>query len=160
MKKFILWAGLALGLGACGNVETSNLRITGEYGAVINGTEQDVICNNKPSFVTYSFDYTGDLGSWTSSLEGVTTGQVSNTKEYTVLGTPPVNGNVTARYDVLPKTAPLSLPTGSKLSAQGIIVVPSAKVIGYTRVKITAFDFNGFATFTKRSNSLPVVDNC
>ena len=158
MKKFILWAGLAFALGACSNVETSNLRISGEYSAVVDGVSRDIICDNKPSFVTYSFDYTGDLGSWTSSLEGVTTGQVSNTKDYTVINTPPVDGNVTARYDVLPKTAPLS--TGSNLSAQGIIVVPSAKVIGYTRVKITAFDSNGFPTFTRRSNSLPVVNNC
>jgi len=158
MKNLILLIGLALGLGACSNVETSNLRITGEYTGTINGVSQDVICDNKPSYVTYSFDFSGDLGSWTSSLEGVTTGDVVNTKDYTVVGNPPVNGTVTARYDVLAKTAPLSV--GGHLSAQGIIVVPNAKVIGYTRVKITAYDFSGIPTFTRRSNSLPVVNNC
>ena len=158
MKNLILLAGLALGLGACSNVETSNLRITGEYTGVINGVSQDIICFNKPSYVQYSFDFSGDLGSWTSSLEGVTTGDVVNTQNYTVVGNPPVNGTVTATYDVKKNAAPLSI--GSKLSAQGIIVVPKANVIGYTRVKITAYDFGGFPTFTKRSNSLPVVDNC
>jgi|GEM_PF-1998935 len=161
MKNLILLAGLALGLGACSNVETSNLRISGEYGAVINGVSQDVICDNKSSYVFYSFDYSGDLASWTSSLEGVTTGQISNTKDYTIVGYPPVNGTVSARYDVDRKTAPLSTGTQKgDLSAQGIIVVPSANVIGRTRVLITAYDSFGVPTFTKRSNSLPVVDNC
>jgi hypothetical protein len=118
---------------------------------------QSLICDNATTNLTYTFNYSGTLDSWTSSLVGKNTGQQKGTTTLS-LSDPRVGGSgsfVTVTYAVPPKTAPLSAPP---LKPQSIIVSPA--ILGYTDLLITFYDISGKSGTVRLNRDIPVVSNC
>ena len=166
MKKLTLIAVLGLMLSGCtisilpgsggngGSTSISNLGFSSNYQ---DSSGKSYVCDNYTTQLTYTFQYTGSLSSWRSSLVGKQSGQTAGTADF-YLNSPGVNaaGNlVSVTYNVPPNAAPLSVPnTGIK--PQSIIVVPNIK--GYTDLKLTFYDSNGNAGTVRLNSDIPVQD--
>ena len=123
------------------------------YGNAYFPSGSPIICDNFPTTLNYTFFYSGDLASWTSTLVGLTTGQESDGQRFYLTSYPPLNGSVTVNtYFVGPRSVPLSL------KPQSIVVNPD--VVGVTKVRVRAFDSSGGASYETYSNPLPVLGNC
>lgn len=121
--------------------------------------DRSAICDDRVTELTYSFDYTTELESWTSWLEGGFDGREVGRQTFRPGedGVRYGNDRVEVTYDIFPGTAPLALPPGG-VAPQGIVVVPNPKQIGETilKVRVNGEDF----TYTLTSNRIPVIDNC
>ena len=96
-----------------------------------DGDNEPVICNDRPTAVSYSFTYSGDLDTWTSYFEGQNVGR-NGEREFSLTSSAvEVEGNrVTVSYQLNPGSAPTL--TAPDLDTQGIIVTPN--VLGQTRL--------------------------
>jgi hypothetical protein len=115
------------------------------------------ICDNTTTYLTYSFNYSGTLTSWTSYLKGENTGVVKGRTTFTP-SSPYVdrygNNYVEVTYTIPSGTAPLEAT--SQAAPQSIIVVPNPQVIGYSRLFLTV---NGYS-HPLLSNPIPVINGC
>ncbi len=162
LKLLILGLVIAL-LSSCGDWEIELVRPTiynagfsTNYTAQINGNKKFIICDNKTTNLKYHFNYTGDLTSWSSFLEGATTHTVKGSKSFGSANiTDRVNRYVEVIYGIGDHTAPLSI---DPIATTGITPVPTARVIGHTLLHIKA---NGWTTSRRLiSSEIPVVSNC
>jgi mRNA degradation ribonuclease J1/J2 len=170
MKRFtaVLLLALSVVLSACeitvhsGDVPPTlpQMRIYNpvyatNYQANINGADTFIICNNQTTLLRYAFDYSGRLESWSSYVWGQTTGDIRGEAFFdrSDIAEP---GHVEVSYTIPPFMSPLSVDEG--ISAQGIIIVPKAKIIGYSELFVK---INGSShTVPLSSKGIPVVDNC
>jgi hypothetical protein len=144
------------GSGGTTTTTISNLSFSSDYR---DNQGKSYVCDNATTGLTYTFRYSGQLDHWTSVLVGKQTGQRAGTADLS-LSSPGVNGSgdfVSVTYNVPPRTAPLSVPTGA-VKPQSIIVSPA--VLGYTDLQITFYDSFGNAGSVKLNQGIPVVSNC
>lgn len=126
----------------------------------LNG--QPIVCDDRPTSLSYGFHYSGDLSWWRSRLVGKTSGaETGDQIFYNGTPYPGVNygsGQVTVTYNVPARTAPLAV--GDQMTRpQSIVVEPGARVIGYTALRLTATTSDGDSG-TVELPEIPVVENC
>lgn len=159
---FILMLGLIV--TACeftisGNIDFPNLEVSNARYATNYRTDEgrSVICDDRTTELTYSFDYQGDLDRWSSYLEGSRGGRVGERTFY-----PDYRGygaaHVEVTYGIPPYTAPLSVdPNEGEVTPQAIVVVPKPVVIGHTTLYLSV---NGYGSRAFSSDPIPVINNC
>jgi hypothetical protein len=129
------------------------------YGLSVDSDYHDgggrIICDDRTTTLSYTFSYTGDLSSWTSSLIGRNTGAVSATRTF-YRADYPAGGTVTVTYSIPAGTAPLAV---DRVGAQSVIVVPQPTVSGYTALRLTVRTSGG-ASGTVEFREIPVVSTC
>lgn len=120
--------------------------------------DRSVICDDRITELTYSFNYTTELDSWTSWLEGGFERDEVGRQTFRPgeAGVRYGNDRVEVTYEIDPGTAPLTVDPA--LAPQGIVVVPNPRQIGQTFLKVRV---NGVGfTYTLTSQPIPVIDNC
>lgn len=138
----------------------SNASYRTNFRATVDGQERYIICDNRTTTLSYRFNYSGTLRSWSSYLRGQTTGTIRGRANFTSrdITTP---GRVEVDYTIPRNQAPLSSgPEPQALDPESIIIVPRPTVIGYTQLWL---DINGSTrsfTFHNQGNAIPVVDGC
>lgn len=139
----------------------SNASFETNFRATVDGQERYVICDNRTTTLSYRFDYSGTLTSWSSYLRGQTTGTIRGRETFTSadINTP---GRVEVTYTIPRNQAPLSdgLEIQSAISPESIIVVPRPTVIGFTQLWL---DINGTTrsfNFNNQGRAIPVIDGC
>jgi hypothetical protein len=171
MKRFawLLIIGLALVLNGCvvefvDNPNALTIRDLGyatNYRGTINGQDRFVICDDRDTELSYSFEFDGTLGNWTSYLEG---GFFERVGEVTLnLNNRFVQYDgrtVRVTYLIRPGGAPVLMEPSNTLEAQAtnasIVVVPVPQVIGETTLFIEFENLGERARF----DPTPVIDNC
>lgn len=173
MKRYmhlIFVCSVALLLSACditfsGNVKIDllppgvtidNAAYSTNFSAKVNGVEQFVICNDRTTELSYSFDFTGNLNSWESFLEGKNTGEKAGEKRFSTTGPFVVRpGHVEVTYEILSSGAPRL--TAPELGTEAIVVVPK-QPIGYSKLFINVDDFA--RNFPLSSSFIPILETC
>ena len=137
-------------------VELTNASYESEFKASVEGETRSVICNDRPTEFSYSFDYSGNLENWSSYFEGETTGQENGRADLTINSGPVSveDGRVTVSYLLNPNSAPTQ--TEPVLETQGIVVSPTLE--GETRLYIVTN--NGDEEIEIRSDPIPVMSTC
>ena len=143
-------------------VVISNPSFSSEFTADISGDdggERSVICDDRATRLTYSFDYSGDLNAWYSYFEGAESNDINGRADFTVNSTPTdgvrFDGNtVTVSYLLSPDSIPTMLKP--VIDTQGIVVTPTVK--GFTDLVIVVDD-NG-TDKTIRAEDIPVLNTC
>ncbi len=130
-------------------VTITNARYETDWEATVNGQLQDVICNDRTTNLTYSFRFSGNLETWTSFLEGATTGRevgrvTLNLNSPNVVWDRTTN-TVTVNYRILANAAPLA-------------IVPQPRILGYTQLFLNVNDFT--RDYELFSNDIPVLATC
>ena len=122
---------------------------------------QPAICDSRPTTITYTFRYQGQLESWSSYLKGQTLGKVSGSKTFTPTSSG-VSPYETSGYEVIytldPNTAPYAA-TPDTLSPQGIIVTP-VPPIGTTQLYLILKGADSTAPAFTFKGDIPVYINC
>ena len=171
MKRLILLILSVLTLTACTGViefildfETnlppgltvSNLELSSNYTATVDGVRQPVICDDKTTILTYSFNFNGALESWTSYLKGEDTGYVPP-ESIATFNASSANVNYQNNFVSVEYEIPRTLaPTSQPLSSQAIVVNP--KTIGATELYV---EINGFAeTYDIKFKGIPILAAC
>ena len=165
-------SALALVLSACtvtfglevdrrppGGLTTSNETYRSNYEAYVDGVRTPIICADRTTLVTYGFNFSGDLRSWSSYLKGRRTGATVERATFTANSRTVDYGSnrVDVEYTIPAGLAPQSTQD-APIQPQGIEVVPKAVVTGYTELFV---DINGFGEgFGFRFRGIPVVSNC
>ena len=170
MKRFSLIALWAL-LSGCLIIETPvvptpepPLRVLETtYSTSFSANGQAVICDDRPTQITYRFRYQGQLESWTSYLRGETLGTERGRQTFAP-GSVGVNPYETAGYEVTynlgPNTAPYrNGPDAARVSPQAIVVVPNPTPIGATRLFLVLRGGGGESR-PYQSDPIPVISNC
>lgn len=136
----------------------SNATYRTNYEATIDGVKTFIICDDETTTLTYEFDYSGNLASWTSYLRGTTTNSVRSKASFT-LADAGVNRLDSGRIRVEQPIGRNSSPLSVDLSPQSIVVVPNEPtVVGGARLFLEA---SGYTQNEELSSSpIPVVDNC
>jgi len=120
-----------------------------------------LICDDRLTTLTYSFQYRGELELWHSYLKGVLTQDVRGEETFDP-GSNSVRevypGFFEVRYIIEPYAAPLSLSKDEVLQPQDIEVVPAPIVAGMTRLHLTLDGGGEQAEFV--SQDIPVINNC
>jgi hypothetical protein len=125
-----------------------------------DGQSNFVICNDSPSTLDYEFTYSGTLTTWESYVQGENSDRIAGRTTF-------VPGDDKSSIDYANKTVKVSysIPVGTAptlLAPQGITsnitVNPTAVIVGYSRLYITAEGFSGGQVFD--SAKMAVVDNC
>ncbi len=164
MKKIILSLTLLLSLllSACeitvdvgplpSGVTISNASWSSNHQADVQGVRQQVICDDRTTMLTYSFQFTGTLGSWESYLQGVDSGQIAGRVQLS-LSDPRVNYNpntrtVTVNYELRAGATP------TLLAPQAIVPVR----LDYSRLFLR---FAGTSqAYSLFSQPIPVLNIC
>ncbi|AFZ69102.1 hypothetical protein [Deinococcus peraridilitoris] len=115
-----------------------------------------VICDDRATPMRLSFGYFGDIHSVDVLLEG-SAGQ-KNTSMTNIRSTDS-GSNISISFQTPATSVPLSVEK-THLTSQAIVVVPTANVIGATRVVMVAKTSTGSRTGELLTNYIPVVDNC
>jgi hypothetical protein len=138
------------------NFTVSNLQLTSNFTATLNGETQPVICDDRSTTLTYSFNFNGELDSWYSYLQGVTTKNIpedsrvlfdanSDNVDYR-------NNFVRVEYTIPSQIAPLS----NDLSTQTIVVNP--RELGKTQLFV---EINGYSKkYNIKFKGIPVLATC
>lgn len=122
-------------------VAESSVSLDSDYYATVDGKNQPVICDDRQTRLTYSFNYTGPLDTYRVVLEGVNSGE----QPYVVGSIQNASGGRVAGTITIPAgVAPLA-------------IVPQPKVLGYTRVRI---ELNPTSSYYLRFNDVPVLATC
>jgi hypothetical protein len=170
MKRFafLLIASLAFVLNGClieivdtglpSGVTISNARYQTSFSATVNGQpNKSIICDNKETTLSYSFQFSGNLGSWTSYIKGnlgsVVGRQTLDLSSNFVLYDSATR-TVTVTYTLRAGSAPLLL------APQTITVtpIPNPTVIGKSKLYL---EFpNTSRAYAFSTDELPVVTNC
>lgn len=121
-----------------------------------------VICDNRPTTLTYRFRYEGELTSWTSYLEGQVLGQIKGERTFDPRsqGVIPVGEQgFEVQYVMSPYFAPYendsTTPTPKAID---VVPVPQPVQIGATKLYLTLSGVNEEARFD--SEDIPVINNC
>lgn len=127
--------------------------------ARIDGVDRFVICDDRVTDLSYSFDYRGPLEAWTSYLYGVHTHDTIGRQTFrpSDAGVHYDPHHVSVTYGIHPGMAPLAVDSGHAAAPQGIVVVPVPKVIGYTRLYL---EVGRSAPRQLVSKDIPVVASC
>lgn len=130
-----------------------------DYSAFVDGVERNVICDDRDTILTYSFNYSGTLDYWTSYLQGVDSGEIAGRVTFTPNdnGVTYTSSSVSVRYIIRPYAAPLLVgPEG--VSSEAIVPVPAPRVIGES---VLLLNINGYSRgYQLISRPIPVVSNC
>lgn len=129
--------------------------------ATVDGRERFIICDNRTTTLSYSFDYTGALLSWRSYLRGRNTGTIRGDRRFT-LADVVRPGRVEVTYTIPPYQAPLSvneLPDAAAIAPESIIVVPRPTVVGASELRLEVNGIGRSVVLSGR-DPIPVVDNC
>ncbi len=147
---------VTIDIGLPPGIKVSNAGYSTNFTKVINGKTQFVICDDKTTNLSYHFNYTGPLNSWSSFLKGVTTGTTKAQANFTSADIfDPINKKVKVTYGIANHVAPLAV---EPIETTGIVPVPKATVIGYTKLFV---NINGYSKSHQLvSSSIPVVDKC
>lgn len=139
------------------SVNVFNASYSTNYEATINGVTQDIICDNRRTELNYTFDYSGNLDSWSSFLRGVESGEIDGLESFTEADIARY-GEVDVTYEIPPGEAPLK-EESERLNPQRIVVVPNPQVVGRTMLYVTV---NGGSNRIPLSSdrSIPVVNPC
>ena len=168
MKRVLstaLLGSLLLVLSACSGVITvdvglpegvtiTNANYSSNYQANVEGSTQDVICDDRTTELSYSFRFSGNLNGWQSYLRGVTTGNITGRESFTLdsrfVDYNSSTNTVTVRYEIPARSAPLAI------NPQAIVIQP--KVEGYTQLFL---EFNGATgAYDLLSDDIPVLASC
>jgi hypothetical protein len=146
---------VSVDVGMPPGLSVSNTRYETNFQASINGQNRYVICDDRETTLTYRFDYTGSLTSWSSYLRGRDSGVIEGRARFTSadIVTP---GRVIVDYRIPRELAPLSegvQPT-SEISPESIIVVP--RILGYTELWLDIGNFRN----SYRFGPIPVLATC
>lgn len=128
--------------------EISNASYRTDFQAMVDGRNQDVICDDRVTNLTYSFDFDGDLDTWVSYLKGVTSGDIAGRVTLSLTGDnrvsyDRVNDRVTVNYQINAGAAPLA-------------IVVSPKVVGESQLFLQF----GNDSVKLLSNPIPVLQSC
>jgi len=137
------------------NFTVSNATYATTHRAEVEGLNQFVICDNLDTILSYSFDFNGNLESWSSFLEGEKTKEIAGKASFNASQiTAP--GRVEVTYEIKAGGAPKLV--APDLSTQAIVVIPKPDVIGASKLFINV---NGFSRSRPlSSNSIPVLRDC
>jgi hypothetical protein len=169
-STWLLFVGLALVLNGCviefvdgpNTLTVQELGYRTNYRGTINGQDRFVICDDRNTELTYSFEFDGVLGNWRSYLEGgffsTRVGDVTlnlNSPYVQYDGT-----TVRVTYLIEPGGAPVLMAPSNTLESQAtdaaIVVVPLPQVIGETTLFV---QFNNLERIYEFRET-PVIDNC
>ena len=135
--------------------------------ATIGGVDRFVICDDRVTELTYSFDYEGPLDAWTSYIRGVTSDHVIGRETFrpSSAGVSWDPHHVEVTYAIHAGIAPLGIdgadagprPPAPGLGPQAIDVVPVPQVIGYTRLYL---ELGTSGARQLVSKDIPVLADC
>ena len=133
-----------------------NAGFSTNYVATIKNQKQYVICDSKKTNLTYHFNYTNPVKSWSSFLKGVNTGTEKGQAYFTAADiNDTTNRYIEVVYGIANYVAPLAV---EPIETTAIVPVPKATVIGHTKLII---NINGYTKSHQLvSNEIPVVSNC
>ncbi len=170
MKRFtfLLIAGLTFVLSSCSieivdiglpsDLNVTNARYETSFSATVNGeANRSIICDDKVTILSYSFQFSGNLGSWTSYIKGSQGSEVGRQTldlNSRFVQYDSANRIVTVTYELPAGSAPLVL------APQTITVtpIPDPQVIGSSKLYL---EFpSASRPFAFSTKDLPVVDNC
>jgi hypothetical protein len=140
-------------------VTISNANYETDRFITINGQQRNVICDDQTTILTYSFSFSGNLETWESYLQGVSSGRVVGRMTFD-LDHPNVNydattNTVSVRYQIQPGAAPTLVSPDGPLP-QAIVVNPTIR--GYSTLYLNV---NGHSRdYQLFSNDIPVVASC
>ena len=141
------------------DITISNIAYESEFTARIDGETRDVICDDRNTKFSYSFDYSGDLTTWSSYLQGVDSGTINEDSRITrTVDATPEEGvvtqgdNIAVYYTLTPESAPTL--TAPSIDTQGIVVEPIVK--GFTQLFISVEGTEPVAV----TPTLPVLEAC
>jgi hypothetical protein len=173
MKKILMFASfvaLAGALSSClstGLVSFTDITFESNYSAVINGKSQSVVCDDRQTLITYSFNVSGVryLKYWETRFFGETTGSSFNLPNYTTADYVASGDRVTVTTNLDAGKAPRSSGTLRTVQPRAVIVVPTPTVLGATDIRLTIHDTDGGAVSGNLSSfrsdgKIPVVSNC
>jgi hypothetical protein len=122
-------------------VDRSSINLDSNYRATVDGKNQPVICDDRQTTLSFSFNYTGSLDNYRVVLQGVSTGDRAPVQNSTQSAS---GGRVAGTITIPAGLAPLA-------------IVPQPKVRGKTRVII---ELNQDPNFYVRFNDVPVLASC
>jgi hypothetical protein len=134
------------------------------YSATVNGEpDRSIICDDRTTVLSYSFRYSGNLGSWVSYIKGSKggeTGRLTLDLNSKFVQHDVANRQVTVTYDLLAGSAPLLMSPQASAVTPNIIItpVPDPVVLGSSKLFLEFPSASRPYQFSTKD--LPVVDNC
>ncbi len=170
MKKTLVFAGLvalAGALSSClstGLVSFTDITFESDFrGSINGGPSQSVICDNRTTAVTYTFNVSGVqyLQKWSTRFFGQSTGASFDLPDFTINQFVAVGDRVTVTVNLFPGSAPKI----RNAQPRAVVVVPTPTVIGATDIRLTIFDnqggsVSGNLSVFRSEGKIPVVSNC
>ena len=127
-----------------------------DFVATIDNQKRYVICDDRKTNITYHFNYTNPIKSWSSFLRGVNTGTVKGQAYFTAADiTDTTKKYIEVIYGIGRHVAPLAI---KPVETTSIVPVPKATVIGYTKLIININTFSSSLQLV--SENIPVIDKC
>jgi hypothetical protein len=176
MKRFafLAIAGLAFVLNGClieivdtglpSGLTVSNARYETNFSATVDGEpNRSIICDDKVTTLSYSFQYAGNLSSWTSYIKGSKGAEVGRQTldlNSRFVQFDSADRRITVTYELPAGSAPLITAPEDSITSQAITVtpIPDPKVIGSSKLFL---EFpNSGRPYAFSTKDLPVVDNC
>ena len=126
------------------SIDESSIRLTSTHNATVDGRNQPVICDDQETTLTYSFEYSGNLETYSTYLVGRDTGDEAELTNQTQIAS---GGYVEHSVRIPAGLAPLA-------------IVPNPIPIGASILYVT-LDPDGYGDqYYIRFNDIPVLQTC